>query len=1158
MARVPGRVHVLNERYAIVPNEMPRTGGMAEVYRATDIFTAQPVAIKLFPTKIEADRLYLESYSRECSALQRLDHPNIVSVLDVGTDAETGRRFLVLEWLETSLMQYVVDQPLPGWDTFYEKIGRPILDGLVYAYSKDVLHRDLKPQNVLFSPEGVIKVADFGISKLRSYVSIGMTVAGFKSVPYAPPEPDDGKNSESRDVFGFAVLGLVCLGGSAPVSYDDVYHSMEELDVPLEIADTFSRALSKNPDDRHRNVVVLKEELEKIQAQRQAAFGATSQRPRCYVKIAGKVENKLRETLDHAGIDFKSFVIDDLNETCGIKSYHPQQPEREPSVEDGLQFSLYGAEYLYHGLIDRASKSYLVVHNVSEWQPSFLEFQRDSAWIPEVEFHLQVGTGAPPGGIETMEWLVASLAEHERSLAELRRAARTDDVFRKWTSILHAKSDVEQRQETPIPYRGFEKAGSRLKLFTDYAVEDDVLGQPRLIELSERANRVVAGEVDDIGDDFVVLWVEDDITDPIPNSGTLRFDTRASRQAIHRQRQAVDAVRFRRSARPDLRDLLLDPEKAPEPTDPDGVEIVANRLDHSQEQAVRKALGTDSLLVVEGPPGTGKTRFITELVIQTLKRTPEARILLTSQTHVALDNALEQIREADASLKLVRIGHRNDDRVSPEVASLLLENQVDNWLASVRSNSKRFLSEHANELGVDRTEIDLGMAAARLRAALDQLQALDREFRKATVKVTTLLHQGEQAAASHADTYHEVNEALLESSDTAKQLEAEIRRVRRRVKDARDELAALPDLGPDLAKLSAAEIREWEHELLNSSDAQRRMHRFVALAAEWCLRFGRSRDFFAALIAHSEVIAGTCLGFAGVRGIHNVDFDLCIVDEASKATVTELLVPLSRARKWILVGDRKQLPPFIEEALRDADFLKSYNLAREDLEVTLLDVLADRLPLSCVTALVHQHRMIKPIGDLVSHCFYDGKLESSDEGDSHRLAPALPKPVTWFNTDGRNDRYELRDHGSYKNLAEVKYVCCLLRRINFLARAKKTHYDIAVLTGYASQKIEVRRALDQEHQELECLSIECNTVDAFQGRETEIAIYSVTRSNDRGDLGFLRERPRLNVALSRARIGLGIVGDAGYIRSASGYSPWRKVLDYIESHSDDCAFTVAS
>jgi superfamily I DNA and/or RNA helicase len=92
--------------------------------------------------------------------------------------------------------------------------------------------------------------------------------------------------------------------------------------------------------------------------------------------------------------------------------------------------------------------------------------------------------------------------------------------------------------------------------------------------------------------------------------------------------------------------------------------------------------------------------------------------------------------------------------------------------------------------------------------------------------------------------------------------------------------------------------------------ADRKFHDLLRLAEEWQLRFGSSREFYAAMIADSSVVvAGTCLGFARVPGMLAAEFDVCIVDEASKATATELLVPLSRARRWILVGDPKQLPP---------------------------------------------------------------------------------------------------------------------------------------------------------------------------------------------------------------------------------------------------------
>ena len=116
------------------------------------------------------------------------------------------------------------------------------------------------------------------------------------------------------------------------------------------------------------------------------------------------------------------------------------------------------------------------------------------------------------------------------------------------------------------------------------------------------------------------------------------------------------------------------------------------------------------------------------------------------------------------------------------------------------------------------------------------------------------------------------------------------------------------------------------------------------------------------------------------------------------------------------------------------------------------------------------------------------------------------------------------------------------------ASAAEVRIRVAVLTAYAGQKIDIRRRIDSER--LPWLDIECNTVDAFQGRETHVAIYSVTRCNPRRELGFLRDLRRLNVALSRARFGLAIVGDHVFARNATGENPFRRVIEFIEGHRD--------
>jgi superfamily I DNA and/or RNA helicase len=108
------------------------------------------------------------------------------------------------------------------------------------------------------------------------------------------------------------------------------------------------------------------------------------------------------------------------------------------------------------------------------------------------------------------------------------------------------------------------------------------------------------------------------------------------------------------------------------------------------------------------------------------------------------------------------------------------------------------------------------------------------------------------------------------------------------------------------------------------------------------------------------------------------------------------------------------------------------------------------------------------------------------------------------------------------------------------------------MAGYVAQVKAIRDAIRDYLHEWTNLTITCNTVDSFQGQQADICIYSVTRSNPEGRLGFLREKPRLNVALSRARDLLIIVGDSQFCKSAEGENPFRTVIDYIEEHSLDC------
>lgn len=654
------------------------------------------------------------------------------------------------------------------------------------------------------------------------------------------------------------------------------------------------------------------------------------------------------------------------------------------------------------------------------------------------------------------------------------------------------------------------------------------------------------GEIESVTSEEVVLYITAEYR-AVPSRGNLVIDVAQSRRALERQRAALDAVRFNRATRSDLRHLLVNPASASEPTDVT-VDSFFQEIDDSKKAAVVAALGAPDFLVVEGPPGTGKTTFITELVLQMLRKSPESRILLASQTHVALDNALERLREADPSLRLVRVGRPSDAKVSASVADLLLDNQIPEWRRACLAKADEFLKKRAQELDVS---LDHLFIARRLHDVL-RIRTRRAELNSATGDIQARLAEWhrenpvERTSVSEGTVPVEIAE--LQASEAS--IKKEMKDLRTVEDEAIGELVRLePEMNALLADPST-DLAGWEQTFRPASTNSEHLDRLIELRSEWDLRFGKGREFQSALIASAQVVAGTCVGIAGVPGIQEIDFDLCIIDEASKANATEALVPMAMASRWVLVGDERQLPPFIEDELMNRDFQATYDIKPDDLRLTLFAQLAAHLPQACKQSLLIQHRMRPAIGTMVSDCFYEGRLQNGDVRGAAEMLNAFPRPVTWFSTANLPDRGERQMHLTFTNPAESRAIVAILRELDRAASAAEVRIRVAVLTAYAGQKIDIRRRIDSER--LPCLDIECNTVDAFQGREAHVAIYSVTRCNPRGELGFLRDLRRLNVALSRARFGLAIVGDHVFARSASGSgeNPFRRVIEFVEGHRD--------
>ena len=267
---------VLADRYEV--EQLLGQGGMARVFRGKDRVLNRTVAVKVLSPQFASDDQFVARFRREAQAAAALNHPNIVSVYDTGDQGDV--HYIVMEYVEGRTLRDVIRQEGPILPERASEIGQAVARALSSAHEAGLVHRDIKPGNIMLTREGEVKVMDFGIARTSTGDTLTQTAAVLGTASYLSPEQAQGTTVDARsDIYSLGCVLYEMLTGRAPFTGDSpvaiAYKHVREdpvppgrlnPDVPSSLDAVVMKAMAKNPDNRYQTADELRQDLERASA----------------------------------------------------------------------------------------------------------------------------------------------------------------------------------------------------------------------------------------------------------------------------------------------------------------------------------------------------------------------------------------------------------------------------------------------------------------------------------------------------------------------------------------------------------------------------------------------------------------------------------------------------------------------------------------------------------------------------------------------------------------------------------------------------------------------------------------------------------------------------------------------------------------------------
>lgn len=598
-------------------------------------------------------------------------------------------------------------------------------------------------------------------------------------------------------------------------------------------------------------------------------------------------------------------------------------------------------------------------------------------------------------------------------------------------------------------------------------------------------------------------------------------------------------------------------------------------LNESQIQSVEGSLNTPDIYLIQGPPGTGKTSVIRKIVSELIKRNKE--VLVTSYQNLAVDNVLDKFIVTEENVIPYRYGLEDNivmSKICTDIVNemeLGLENNVSRQIEKHLENNKLYLKKMIQKInsGDDKEFIqnideicewikenkaymssyeDLSYIKCKYN---EEASSINNTVKFSIDKVKDMMPNKFEYDLDVMDAFENLkvyinkcNENL--NSATLDYVEKEFEKicdvdVFMKLDDSKyqkikmgimEELNLVKNIGNkniDIFKYKT-EASELVEKILDNMDDYVEDEDYKIVENFYMKLKSTPILLENVLEKFSDIKGTTCqktLSKGFVESTKDIDYDYVIVDEVARANSLDLLIPIIKGKKIILVGDHKQLPPLInteiDRVLRNDEEIEE-GLVDRYIKESLFGRLFEEVPYSRKMMLNTQYRMNKQIGDLISELFYNGELKTGID-IKNDFEFYKNQSLVYIDVKGNQLKTE---SASYKNIQECEAIIQKLEELNSCLEEYKEKVSVGIISFYKAQVQLLKKEIINTR--FENLDIQVGTVDSFQGLEKDVIFLSSVRTKG---IGFIANPNRLNVSVSRAKKLFVLFGDIDNLKTNS-------------------------